>query len=594
MPYGLAIKISRPIVLFIRITTRFMHKATLSPTEKDATMKEMVTFDETKVNKKIEELHKKEEEELASILSNKYGLQYIDLSRVPINTDALQLISKEVAEAAEIAVFNKIGKKISIAVRSPNNEKVKETLKDLEERGYKTTVFMASSVSLDRAIKRYADISFATETKSGVLDISGDEIRNILSGLKTIDDIKKLITETLGMTKSHKISRILEVMLAGGLSSEASDVHIEPGEKSVRLRYRLDGVLIDITEFDTATYDLLLSRIKLTSGLKINIKDKAQDGRFSVRIDENDVEIRTSMLPGAYGESIVLRILNPKTIALGMEELGIEKKLFNVLEKEIKKPNGMILTTGPTGSGKTTTLYGFLRKIQTPERKIITIEDPIEYHLTGIVQTQVDEKKYTFGNGLRSALRQDPDIIMVGEIRDEDVASTAINAALTGHLVFSTLHTNNAAGSFPRLVDLGVNPKVISSAINITLAQRLVRKLCEACKSEISPDADKKKIIDDILSSIVDKKNIQGDALKMWEAKGCSECNGTGYKGRIGIFEAIIMDESIEALVKKSASEREISDASISQGLLTIKQDGILKVLKGMTSFDELRRVVEL
>lgn len=554
----------------------------------------MVTFDETKTNKKIEELHKKEEEELASILSNKYGLQYIDLSRVPINTDALGLISKEVAEDAEIAVFNKIGKKISIAVRSPNNEKAKEVIKDLEERGYKPTIFMASSGSLKRAASRYADLSFATETKSGVLDISGEEIRNILNELKSVEDAKKLIEETLKMKKSYRISRILEVILAGGLSSEASDVHIEPAEKSVRLRYRLDGVLIDITEFDTETFNLLLSRIKLTSGLKLNIKDKAQDGRFSVRIDDNDIEIRTSILPGAYGESIVLRILNPETIALSMEDLGIEKKLFNILEKEIKKPNGMILTTGPTGSGKTTTLYGFLRKIQTPEKKIITIEDPIEYHLAGIVQTQVDEKKYTFGKGLRSALRQDPDIIMVGEIRDEDVAGTAINAALTGHLVFSTLHTNNAAGSFPRLVDLGVNPKVISSAVNIAIAQRLVRKLCETCKNEVSLDADKKKIVDGILNSIVDKENIQKDVLKIWEAGGCSECNSTGYKGRIGIFEAIIMDKDIEMLVKKSASEREISDASMKQGLLTIKQDGILKVLKGVTSFDELRRVVEL
>lgn len=554
----------------------------------------MVTFDESKTNKKIEELHKKEEEELASVLSGKYGLQYIDLSRVSINADALSLINENAAKEAEIAVFSKVGRKISIAVRSPNNEKAKIAIKELEDRGYKPTLFMASSGSLKRAIDRYADISFATETKAGVLDISGDEIRNILSGLKNVDDAKKLIEETLQMNKAHKISRILEVILAGGLSSNASDAHIEPGEKSALLRYRLDGVLVDITKFDTQTFDLILSRIKLTSGLKLNIKDRAQDGRFSVRIDQNDIEIRTSVLPGAYGESIVLRILNPKTIALSMEDLGIERKLFDVLEKEIRKPNGMVLTTGPTGSGKTTTLYGFLRKIQTPEKKIITIEDPIEYHLPGIVQTQVDEKKYTFGNGLRSALRQDPDIIMVGEIRDEDVASTAINAALTGHLVFSTLHTNNAAGSFPRLIDLEVNPKVISSAVNIAVAQRLVRKLCDACKKEVSLDGEKRKIVEDILNSIVDKKNIPQDFSSIWEAGGCTECNQTGYKGRIGIFEAIIMDKDIEALVEESASEGEISEQAKKQELLTITQDGILKALKGVTSLDELDRVVGL
>ena len=554
----------------------------------------MVTFDETKSNKKIEALHKKEEEELASVLSSKYGLQYVDLSRVSINAEALGLINENVAKEAELAVFNKVGKKISIAVRSPNNEKAKLVIKELESRGYKTSIFMASSVSLKRAIDRYSDISFATETKAGVLDISGDEIRNILSGLKNVDDAKKLIEKTLRMKKSHKISRILEVILAGGLSSDASDAHIEPAEKSARLRYRLDGVLVNITEFDKETYALLLSRIKLISGLKLNVKNKAQDGRFSVRIDQKDIEIRASVLPDAYGESIVLRILNPETIALSMEELGIEKKLFDVLEKEIRKPNGMILTTGPTGSGKTTTLYGFLRKVQTAEKKIITIEDPIEYHLAGIVQTQVDEKKYTFGNGLRSALRQDPDIIMVGEIRDEDVASTAINAALTGHLVFSTLHTNNAAGSFPRLIDLDVNPKVISSAVNIVIAQRLVRKLCEVCKTKTSFDGDEKKIIESILDSIVDKKNIPEDVSQIWEAGECDECNRTGYKGRIGIFEAIIMDTDIEVLVKKSASEREISESAKKQGLLTINQDGILKVLRGATSLSELQRVVGL
>ena len=399
----------------------------------------MVTFDETKSNKRVANLRKKEEEDLASILSNKYGLEYIDLSAVSINTDALQLITEETSKEAEMAIFNKIGKKISIAVRSPNNEKAKNIIKELEERGFIPKLFMVSSTSIERAIKRYADVSFAVETKAGMLDISGEEIQNITNGIKNIDDAKKLVDETLSLKKAHRVSRILEVILGGGLSLKASDVHIEPEESAVRLRYRLDGVLVNITEIDLETYKLLLSRIKLISGLKINLKNTAQDGRFSIKINKGDVEIRTSMLPDAYGESIVMRILNPDTISLSMENLGIEKKLFEVLEKEIGKPNGMILTTGPTGSGKTTTLYAFLKRIQTPEKKIITIEDPIEYHLPGIVQTQTDGENYTFGNGLRSTLRQDPDIIMVGEIRDEDVASTAINAALTGHLVFSTL-----------------------------------------------------------------------------------------------------------------------------------------------------------
>jgi len=254
------------------------------------------------------------------------------------------------------------------------------------------------------------------------------------------------------------------------------------------------------------------------------------------------------------------------------------------------------MTTGPTGSGKTTTLYAFLRKINSPETKIITIEDPIEYHLQGLVQTQVDKKNYTFANGLRSALRQDPDIIMVGEIRDSEVAQTAINAALTGHLVFSTLHTNDAAGSFPRLIDLGVDEKVLSSAINAALAQRLVRKLCEKCKVEGTPTAEEQKVIDKYVGTIVDKTLVPPETKKVWLAKegGCAECHGRGYKGRMGIYEAVFMDPSIETILRSKPSEREIYAAARPQGIPSMQEDGIIKVLRGQTSMDELRRVVDL
>ena len=384
--------------------------------------------------------------------------------------------------------------------------------------------------------------------------------------------------------------------MAGALVTEASDIHIEPEEDYVRLRYRLDGVLMDILNFNQIIYALLLSRIKLISGLKLNIKNEAQDGRFSVKTKDADIEIRTSVLPGAYNESIVLRILNPKTISVPMEELGIEPKLLNILSREIKKPNGMILTTGPTGSGKTTTLYAFLKKIHSPDIKIITIEDPIEYHLPGIVQTQVNsEKKYTFLSGLRSALRQDPDIIMIGEIRDGETAEIAINSALTGHLVFSTLHTNTAAGAFPRLMDLNINPKVISSAINITIAQRLIRKLCSQCKKERPIEETEKKIFDKILESVSDKsylENLQRNVV--WQPVGCDKCNKTGYKGRVGIFEAILIDESVENIIQENPSEREIKKATAHQGMLDMKQDGVIKILNGLTSLSELQRVIDL
>jgi type IV pilus assembly protein PilB len=298
----------------------------------------------------------------------------------------------------------------------------------------------------------------------------------------------------MGQKQSYKISRLLEIIIAGALALKASDVHIEPEEKFVRIRYRLDGVLTDILHFDKETFRLLLSRIKLLSGMKLNLTG-AQDGRYSIILENTEIEIRTSILPSAYDESIVMRVLNPTSISVPLESLGIPRKLLSVLLKEIDKPEGMILTTGPTGSGKTTTLYAFLRKVYTPEIKVITIENPIEYHLEGIVQTQVNtDKGYTFLEGLRSALRQDPDIIMVGEIRDRETAEIAVNSALTGHLVFSTLHTNNAAGTFPRLIDLGVNPKVITSALSVSMAQRLVRKLCPECMKKIKLKVEIKKL----------------------------------------------------------------------------------------------------
>jgi type II secretory ATPase GspE/PulE/Tfp pilus assembly ATPase PilB-like protein len=330
--------------------------------------------------------------------------------------------------------------------------------------------------------------------------------------------------------------------------------------------------------------------------MKLNVKEKAQDGRFTIMLGDADIEIRASIIPGGYGESAVLRVLNPNEIAQSLEDLGINERLLKAIMHELKKPNGMILNTGPTGSGKTTTLYAFIKKIHTPDIKIITIENPIEYHLPGIVQTQTDDEKgYTFLEGLRSALRQDPDIIMVGEIRDSETAEVAINSALTGHLVFSTLHTNNAAGTYPRLIDLGVNPKVITSAINLSMAQRLVRKLCENCKKKQGLDERGKNIIKNVLDGIGDKSYLESvDLDNTYIPVGCEKCNNTGYKGRTGIYEGIISDEKIENVVKDNPSEREINKIAKEQGLLNMQEDGVIKILKGITSLEELERVVGL
>ncbi len=553
----------------------------------------MIQFDEDKQKRRISDLHKKEEEEAAQMLSAKYSIEYIDLNPVAINTDALRLITEVDARAAKVAGFALIDRKIKVATHDPESEKTLEVLKKLENQGFSPIVYITSTQSLEKAWSGYKDLSFATESKAGSLDIANDEIEKLVAETRSIDDIKKSINTLLSTNKNYRISKILENILAGAFATGASDIHIEPEESYIHLRYRLDGVLVDVLDFDSSTYNLLLSRIKLLSGLKLNIHQEAQDGRFSVKLNDTSIEIRTSILPGAYNESIVLRILNPKSISVPIEELGIPASLLAIIMREIDKPNGMLLTTGPTGSGKTTTLYALLKKIHNPGIKIITIEDPIEYHLPGIVQTQTNEKGYNFLEGLRSALRQDPDVIMIGEIRDGETAAIAINSAQTGHLVFSTLHTNSAAGAFPRLIDLGINPQVLTSAINLTLAQRLLRKLCSNCKKAVEIDPATRTRIETITASIYNKSLVP-EISTIYTAVGCDNCHHTGYKGRIGIYEGILIDTTIEQIIRENPSEREIAKASVPQGILTMRQDGIIKILTGVTSLSELERVINI
>ncbi len=555
----------------------------------------MSLFFDNKEDKKVKELRLNEEEEVARILSDKYSIGYIDLSGVSINTDALRLVPEAEAMEGNLAVFKIVGKKLSIAVKNPENETTKKILHSLTEKDYEVSLFMTSKQSLEKAWTRYRDISFATETKAGTLDISNEVIEKLLSEVKSIVDITRLVGETISEQKVYRTSKIISIIIAGAIATNASDIHLEPEEEITRLRFRLDGVLIDVINLDKDTYLPMLSRLKLLSNLKLNIKENAQDGRFSVKIYNDDIEIRTSVLPGAYGESIVMRLLNPKAIQVSFDSLGIPDKLRKIFEKEIGKPDGIILNTGPTGSGKTTTLYSFLRKVHTSEIKIITIEDPIEYHLPGIVQTQTDnEKGYDFATGLKSILRQDPDVILVGEIRDGETAEIAMNAALTGHLVFSTLHTNNAAGTFPRLVELGVNPKIIPSAINVAIAQRLVRKVCTKCAKRIKIPENRKVLIDRVIKNIIKKGDEVLQTDEIFESVGCAECNNTGYRGRIATYEAIFMDKIIEEIIYQNPSEREIAKAANHQNILTLQEDGITKVLGGVTTLDELERVIDL
>lgn len=539
-----------------------------------------------------------QEEKLVKAMANKHGVGYVDLSTVPINTDALKVIPEDRAREAGMAAFNLLEKKLAIAIISPHNPLVAQEVERLKKKHFAPSLFMASQASLDRAWERYGDISYAVKTEEGVIDISSADIDDVLSQVTSLSKAKVLLDQALASKQSYRVSKVIEIILYAAYALGASDIHVEPEETRVGLRYRLDGMLTHITDFDNATYQRILSRIKLTAGLKLNIRENAQDGRFSIKLKDYDIEIRTSTLPDAYGESIVMRLLDPKAISVPLEDLGMQPDLLERMQREIARPNGMILNTGPTGSGKSTTLFAFVKKIRKPEIKIITIENPIEYHVEGIVQTQVDHKKgYTFLSGLRAALRQDPDVIMVGEIRDDETAKIAANSALTGHLVFSTLHTNSAAGTFARLADLGVSVDTMAVALNAAIAQRLVRVLCKHCKTA-KPFSDYKEYtrsrVTEILNAMPNKEMYISQTETVYEPAGCDECNGTGYKGRKGIFEVIFMDEKLELLLKTTMSEHDIMRGVKHQEVLTMRQDGVAKVFQGVTSFEELQRVVDL
>ena len=427
---------------------------------------------------------------------------------------------------------------------------------------------------------------------TGVVEISPATL-NITQKIKNVSAFE----EKVGEFSVKSVTELSEIILGGGIELGASDLHLEPEEEQAKIRVRIDGLLQDVTMIDRKTYESFLSRIKLISGIKLNITDRPQDGRFSIaftgKLGAQTIEIRTSTLPAEYGETIVLRILNPKAL-VEIEALGLRRDLLETFEKEIKKPNGMIIVTGPTGSGKTTTLYAFLKKVHKPEIKIITIEDPIEYRLEGISQTQADPKKgYDFASGLKSIMRQDPDVILVGEIRDLETAEIALQAALTGHLVFTTLHTNDAAGTVARLTSLGAKPSNIGPAINMAIGQRLVREICKKCGGlEKAPASVLEKIkrgLKGIPSEIKIPKIAPG--LKVPQAKGCKNCNSTGYQGRTGVFEAFLVDEEMEKFILQNPSIAALRKEATKRGMITMHQDGLIKVLNGITTVEEVERI---
>jgi type II secretory ATPase GspE/PulE/Tfp pilus assembly ATPase PilB-like protein len=399
------------------------------------------------------------------------------------------------------------------------------------------------------------------------------------------------------MMKGADITDAVAIIIAGALKGDASDMHIEAEEKDVVVRYRIDGVLQDAARLGKDVWPRIISRIKLFSGLKLNVSNIPQDGRFTIFIGGKKTEVRVSTIPTAYGESVVMRLLKPSTIGLSFDDLGIRGKAYEQLKAQVERPNGMIITTGPTGSGKTTTLYAILKKLNDSETKIITLEDPVEYSLEGINQSPIDlSKDYTFAKGLRAILRQDPDVIMVGEIRDLETAETAIQAALTGHLMVSTIHTNSAAGAIPRFLSMGVKPFLLAPALNAVIGQRLVRRVCKDCKLEAALDPEQMKKVQEIMANLSPDAGEKPDlaAAKFWKGKGCKTCGDSGYKGRLGIYEIFTMSPEIEKLLLTgNVSEYQMQDLAVKQGMVTMAQDGILKAIDGLTTVEEVLAAAE-
>jgi type II secretory ATPase GspE/PulE/Tfp pilus assembly ATPase PilB-like protein len=547
-------------------------------------------FSRKAVEDQLRLLHEEAEERDAQRRAEREGYSYLDLRGRPIDLAVLGLIAEKEAKAARAAAIEAKGKKLALALYSSQLPAAKSLIQSLAQQGYQVVPFIVSLSSLSRVWERYAAV--AKEAKRGeiVAEVNlREKFREFSQKAKNINEVASLLSQ---LTVDLPTTEVIASILSGALVLGVSDVHLEPTNKEKTLiRFRVDGVLRDIALLSHHLGNLLVARLKLLAKLKLNVRDLPQDGRFTIESDRGPVEVRVSVVPAEFGESVVMRVLSSETIALALADLGLRADDEEIIRRELKRPNGMILVTGPTGSGKTTTLYAFLKKIKTPAIKVITIEDPIEYHLEDIEQTQIDpEGGYGFAAALRSALRQDPDVILVGEIRDLETAETAIHAALTGHLVFSTLHTNDAAGAIPRLIDLGVRPSVIGPALNLVVAQRLVRRLCPRCRKEIAVPEEEKTKIKNFLNRLPKRVLVSMIEIKLYQAVGCDQCTD-GYRERIGIFEILEMGAGLDQLIKKTATESEIRKAAIEeQGMVLMQEDGVLKSLLGITTLEEVER----
>ncbi len=519
---------------------------------------------------------------------------YLEPPKLSVNLEALSLLDEKSAQDGHCAVIAAADKKIAVVAFDPMSPATRKTLELLANKGYKPTTYVVSLSSLEYVLKYYRFAAKKHDNITGSVRITEQTAEEAKErNLKTLDAVKKTIGE---LNDPGSISGLMQTILVGAVENKASDIHFEPQHEKLRLRYRVDGVLQDIfTDFQKGMHRPIVSRIKLLAGLKLNVKDQSQDGRFTIDLPvKSDVEVRVAIAPSEYGEVVVMRLLDPEAIDVTLDQLGLRADDLKIIEEQLHRPNGMALNTGPTGSGKTTTLYAFLKKRLDPGIKIITIEDPIEYHLEGIEQTQVDEAAgYTFADGLRSLMRQDPDVILVGEIRDKETGEIAVQAALTGHLVFSTVHANESAGGIARLLDLGVKPNSIAPAINLLIAQRLVRKLCPVCKKKKDLAEEQKKKLEEYIENLPVRvlKEEYLKKIELYEPVGCNACNNTGYKGRIAVFELLVVNDEIRELVGKDAGQIALKKAVKKTDFVSMQQDGVLKYASGITSLSEVEDV---
>lgn len=545
---------------------------------------------------KIGEIALQEQEKQTAAKASQLGLQYISLEGFPIAPEALMLISRDTAETLHVVPFFLVGDEVRLATTAFNKDIEALAASITKDRRANVKIYLVSEHSLTNALKLYEKLPTPKEIIYGYR-INEDDLAKYEKEIGNFQDLQDKI-------KQVNTSDIITLMFGAGLKVNASDIHIEAEEEDVKIRFRIDGRLREGASLPKTAWKQIITRLKLLAGVKINIEDVPQDGRITIYLTNEKVDIRVSFLPTAFGESVVMRLLRPKAIALEFDKLGIRGHAFEALKAEIEKPNGMIITTGPTGSGKTTTLYAILQQLNQPEEKIITLEDPIEYKLQGINQSQIEhDKHYGFAEGLRSILRQDPDIVMVGEIRDTETAEIAIQAALTGHLVVSTIHTNSAAGAIPRFLSMGVKPFLLAPALNAIIGQRLLRRLCPDCKVEAKLNTSQKQQVKRLLDTIPEASGETVPPESEWkfmspgDKKDCVTCGGFGYKGRVGIYEIFTVTNDVEEAILRpdaDATEAEIQGLAMKHGMITMAQDGLLKALDGITSVEEIFAVANI